>query len=314
MNHRRKSVICIHNILLKYTAIFLTLSCLLFVSAFTSIKSASAQMPDHCYGTREQWEKDIERREENLVNSREAEMNMWRTTRGNFGAGRGKLPRLSLNLLEDPVMQAMVTLADERTSGWTLGQRADVFYAAEVGALNYEIDSWRQRDPDLPGGNARRAAEEQASEIPDIREYIRRCFRPIVWVKETVPATPSTKTGFPLEFDIYACSQPTNSWQGTVVVLTEDRDLTYDITFVPNIGHEVRWGIEPDYYVSDCGTYTEYWGLIWEYLVTYVDEDQPHLMFDGYLKFYFMIDDPGEVDSSFTVLIEFGEDERCPPP
>jgi hypothetical protein len=249
----------------------ITAGCALVLALLLGAGQASAVVPENCIGVRCQWEQEIERREKNLHNSRMTEIDAWRSMRGNFGVGRGRLP--------DPGLGSL--MVDHPSS------------------LPYQIDTWRNPPPGQR--NSRLTNERQVSEINRFRRYIRRCFAAddpvecqVVWVNETVTQNDITYT-----FDLFNCYGPAALWTGTVTV-HEIGD--YRVNFVPNSSTPIVFGIEPQ--IADEELPIEF-GLEWEYLVTCdVGADFPALDFKG--GYTAMWGFSSFVDTPFRFQVQFG--------
>lgn len=285
--------------------------CLLIVSiSLLRVRQVNAQggfQDDQCFGSRQGWEADIERRRRQYNTSRQHFVDIILGLSG---------PAYGIGGLDD---------------------------ASTIHDLNFEIDPWRQRHPANIGENAYNEAQRQYEEISKIQAMIRRCFPddmmedeteeeeveeeqeeekqeegpirgPHAWVMQTVQPDECP----PVELDIYSCSPPVSDWQGTTFVSYEWVDATItttsDISFVPIIGNEVSWGL--DWEMCTVPTYPCYTLKInWEYHVSYHEGDISHLEFNGTCEACFT-GFCGIGDESFTVPIEFGVDDRCdnPPP
>jgi hypothetical protein len=279
--------------------------CLLIVSiSLLRVRQVNAQggfQDDQCFGSRQGWEADIERRRRQYNTSRQHFVDIILGLSG---------PAYGIGGLDD---------------------------ASTIHDLNFEIDPWRQRHPANIGENAYNEAQRQYEEISKIQAMIRRCFPddmmeddieeeeveeeeqeeekqeegpirgPHAWVKQTV----EPPWCGPLKLDIYTCSPPVSEWQGTVAL---SGDLaSYNISFVPNIGREVSWRWEE---MEVCLPENECYNplfISWEYFVSYIEGDTPQLEFNGTCDgCYYGI--CGEGDVSFSVPIDFSVDDRCDNP
>lgn len=150
---------------------------------------------------------------------------------------------------------------------------------------------------------------EEEVEVEIVEEVeVEEVKGPHAWVKETVYWALWTDHNF--ELDAYTCNLPENEWSGTVTLSGDNGSESSNISFVTDTETMVRFGEEPEQ--DNEGAWH---GMIWEYFVDFVQNGngEDHLLFNGDVFLWWLDPDPDVVESTFSVPVQYGEDDRCSP-